>query len=255
VRTFLFRILRAGGYFLARRHKTTLPYEPAGPRKSRGRCPTGKVYEQAIRVDDPEAPGTRHRLRLIVLELDEPTRDGETEIVLVTNLPEGVSAIDCCAAYRGRWRIEGHFQVLTELLHCEIPSLSYPRAALFAFGMSVVAGNALAVLKGSLRAEHGPEMAAEVSDGAVVDRLARLYPGMMKAIAPRRWPAMGGRPAEEVAALLNELAARVPVEEMLRARRGPKKKRPQRNKGDRHHHLATKKLLDAAKGVRPPKAG
>jgi hypothetical protein len=254
VRSFLFRILRAGGSFLARRHKTTLPYEPAGPRESRGRCPTGKVYEQAILVDDPAAPGSRHRLRLIVLELDEPTRDGETEIVLVTNLPAEVAAIDCCAAYRGRWRIEGHFQVLTELLHCEIPSLSYPRAALFAFGMSVAAGNALAVLKGSLRAEHGPEMAAEVSDGGVVSQVARLYPGMIKAVAPRRWPDLSDRPAPEVAGLLNELAARVPVERMLRARRGPKKPRPQRNKGDRHHHLATKKLLDEAKGLRPPKA-
>ena len=34
----------------------------------------------------------------------------------------------------------------------------------------MVAGNALAVLKGSLRAEHGEEMAGEVSDLAVVTR-------------------------------------------------------------------------------------
>ena len=142
VRTFLFRIARAGGFFLARRHQTTLPYEPAGPRKSRGHCPSGKVHEQEILVDDPEEPRLRHRLRLIILELDEPTREGETEIVLVTNLPEEVSAIDCCTAYRGRWGIEGHFQVLTDLLNCEIPELGYPRAALFAFGMSAVAGNA-----------------------------------------------------------------------------------------------------------------
>jgi hypothetical protein len=254
VRTFLFRIARAGGFFLARRHQTTLPYQPAGPRKSRGRCPTGKVYEQAILVDDPEAPGLRHRLRLIILELDEPTREGETEIVLVTDLPEDVSAIDCCAAYRGRWGIEGHFQVLTDLLNCEIPSLGYPRAALFAFGMSAVAGNALAVLKGCLRVEHGREMAAEVSNHAVVTEVARIYPGMMTAVPPRQWPEMSHRPAQEVAELLNELAAQVSVEWMLRARRGPKKPRPQRNKGDRHHHLATKKLLDEAKGLRPPKA-
>ena len=95
-----------------------------GPVKSGGRCPTGKIFEQAIGWTTPrpracpspaaDRPG-----------VDEPTRDGETEIVLVTNLPEEVSAIDCCVAYRGRWRIEGHFQVLTDLLHCEIPSLGY----------------------------------------------------------------------------------------------------------------------------------
>jgi hypothetical protein len=254
VRTFLFRIQRSGAFFLVRRHGSTLPFEPVGPVKSMGRCPTGKVYEQAILVDDPESEGLRHRLRRIVLELDEPTSDGETEIVLVTNLPEEVSAIDCCLAYRGRWRIEGHFQVLTDLLHCEIPSLSHPRAALFAFGMSVAAGNALAVLKGSLRAEHGAEMAGEVSDHAVVCQVARIYPGMMKAVAPRRWPDLSDRPAAEVAALLNELAVRVPVEWMLRKRRGPKKPKPRRSKGERYHHLATKKLLDQAKGIRPPKA-
>jgi IS4 transposase len=254
VRTFLFRIQRSGAFFLVRRHESNLPFEPVGPLKSKGRCPTGKVFEQVILVDDPEAEGVRHRLRRIVLELDEPTRDGETEIVLVTNLPEEVSAIACCAAYRGRWRIEGHFQTLTDLLHCEIPSLGYPRAALFGFGMSVAAGNALAVLKGSLRAEHGQEMAGEVSDYAVVSQVARIYPGMMKAVAPRRWPDLSDRPAAEVAALLNELAVRVPVEWMLRSRRGPKKPQPKRRTGRRHHHLATKKLLDQAKGVRPPRA-
>jgi hypothetical protein len=253
VRTFLFRIQRDHAFFLVRRHASTLPFEAVGPVKSKGRCQTGKVFEQAILVDDPEAEGVRHRLRRIVLELDEPTSDGETAIVLVTNLPEEVSAIDCCLAYRGRWRIEGHFQVLTDLLHCEIPELSHPRAALFAFGMSVVAGNALAVLKGSLRAEHGAVMAGEVSDHAVVSQVARIYPGMMKAVAPRRWPDLSDRPATEVAALLNELAVRVPVERMLRKRRGPKKPKPRRSKGDRHHHLATKKLLDQAKGIRPPK--
>jgi hypothetical protein len=254
VRTFLFRIARAGGFFLARRHLTTLPYQPVGPRKSRGRCPSGKVHEQAILVDDLEEPGLRRRLRLIILELDEPTREGETEIVLVTNLPEDVSAIACCAAYHGRWGIEGHFQVLTDLLNCEIPSLGYPRAALFGFGMSVVAGNALAVLKGCLRVEHGREMAAEVSNHAVVTEVARIYPGMMATVPPRLWPELSDRPVQEVADLLNELAARMSVEWMLRVRRGPKKARPQRKRGDRHHHLATKKLLDAAKGKRPPRA-
>ena len=121
--------------------------------------------------------------------------------------------------------------------------------------MSAVAGDALAVLKGCLRAEHGREMAAEVSDHAAVSEAARIYPGMMTAVPPRLWPELSDRPAAEVAALLNELAARVPVEWMLRVRRGPKKKKPPRSEGERYHHLATKKLLDAAKGERPPRAG
>ena len=43
--------------------------------------------------------------------------------------------------------------------------------------MSVVAGNALAVLKGSLRAAHGDEMVAELSTHAMVTEAAEIYRG------------------------------------------------------------------------------
>src|SRR5512135_355642 len=107
-------------------------------------------------------------MRRIVLQLDWPTREGQTEIELVTNLPTEVSAIRLCETYRGRWQIEGHFQRLTDLLHCEMPTLSYPRAALFAFAMSVVAGNAVALLEGNLRAVHGEEEVEALSYPAAV---------------------------------------------------------------------------------------
>lgn len=252
VRTFLFRILRAEAFFLVRRHGSTLPYEPIEPLRSVGRSDTGEVFEQPIWVDDPECEGRRYRLRRIVLRLDGPTRDGTTEVVLITNLPEGVPAELCCQAYRGRWEIEGHFQKLTDLLHCEVPGLGYPRASLFAFSMSVVAGNALAILKGSLRAVHGDEMVAEVSNYALVDDVAEVYPGMMIAAPPERWSSVGSGSVARVASLLNELAARVPLERMLRDRRGPKRPRQAKSSGSRIHHMATKKLLDKARGVSPP---
>lgn len=255
VRTFLFRIARSGAFFLVRRHESTLPFESIAPLRAVGRCQTGEVFEQPIWVDDPEHDGARHRLRRLVLKLDEPTRDGETEIVLVTNLPDTVPAELCCAVYRDRWQIEGHFQRLTDLLHCEIPTLGYPKAALFAFSMSVVAGNALAVLKGNLRAAHGDEMADELSDFALVNEAAEVYPGMMIAAPPSHWTFVRSRSAGEVAALLNTLAENVPVERMLRSRRGPKKPRTtKKSSGERVHHVSNKKLLDQAKGVRPPKA-
>ena len=170
-----------------RRHESTLPFRELKPLELQGRCATGMVFEQPIRVDDPDHPGVSHPLRRIVLQLDQPTREGDTEIVLVTNLPAAVSAIACCDAYRQRWQAETHFQTLTDLLHCEVPSLGYPRAALFGFSMSVVAGNALAVLQGNLRAAHGEEMAREVSLFAVVDEAAEVYPGMMVAVPPAQW--------------------------------------------------------------------
>ena len=236
-----------------RRHSQNLPYQELTPLQPKGRCATGLVLEQTITVEDTEFPEVSHRLRRIVLELDQPTREGDTEIVLVTNLPDEVSAIACCDAYRGRWQIENHFQTLTDLLHCEVPSLSYPRAALFAFSMSAVSGNALAVLKGNLRAVHGQELACEVSNFELVDQAAEVYPGMMIAVPPEHWEWVRQSPVAVVASVLNTLAAQVPVERMFRTRRGPKKARTQPKKsGARDRHVATKKLLDRAKGVGPP---
>jgi hypothetical protein len=253
VRTFLFRILRTEAFFLVRRHESTLPFEPIEPLRSVGRCDSGEIFEQDIWVDDPECAGRRYRLRRIVLRLDQPTRNGESEIVLVTNLPKTVPAVLCCSVYGGRWEIEKHFQKLTDLLHCEIPTLGYPRAALFAFCMSVIAGNALAILKGNLRTVHGDEMVDELSNYALVNDIAEVYPGMMIAVPLPKWSFLDGCSTAQVAELLSNLAANVPMERMLRSRRGPKKpKTTKKSSGSRVHHVATKKLLDQARGGLPP---
>ena len=248
VRSLLLRITAAPAFFLVRWHRSSLPFRATSRLHRRGRCRSGEIIEQTIEVSDET--GVAHPLRRIVLKLDEPTRDGETEIVLITNLPAEVPAAACCEAYAGRWSIEGHYQALTDLLHCEIPGLGRPRAALFAFSMSAVAGNALAVLKGNLRVAHGEEIAQEVSGFALVDEAAEAYPGMMVAVPPTAWPRVAMHGAEEVASVLNEVAAKVPVHRMFRSRRGPKKPRPKRSRGNRIHHVSNKKLLDRAGGNR-----
>jgi hypothetical protein len=194
-----------------------------------------------------------HRLRRIVVRLDRPTREGDTEVVLVTNLPAEVSAFACCEAYLGRWQIERHYPELTDLLHREVPALGYPRAALFAFGMAAVAGDALAVLKGGLRAAHGAELAGEISSFELVDQAAEVYPGMMIAVPPEHWAWVRRAPAGAVAGVLIGLAAGMPVHRMLRARRGPKRPRtgPKRS-GAVDRHVSTQRLLDRAKGAGPP---
>jgi IS4 transposase len=246
VRSLLFRITGAEAFFLVRWHRSTLPFRATSRLHRRGRCRCGAILEQTIEVTDED--GVAHPLRRIILELDEPTRDGETQIVLITNLPAEVTAAACCAAYADRWEIEGHYRAMTDLLHCEIPGLGRPRAALFAFSMSAVAGNAPAVLKGNLRVAHGEEIAEEVSDFALVDEAAEAYPGMMVAVPPAAWPRAALHGAEEVAAVLNDVAAKVPVHRMFRCRRGPKKPRPKRSRGDRAHHVSNPKLLDRARG-------
>jgi IS4 transposase len=252
VRTFLFEIARRNAFFLVRRHQSTLPYEPEGDLRRVGRVETGEVFEQAALVTDPDR-GDVHRLRRIVLMLDVPTSDGDTAIELITNLPDSVSALTCCEAYRGRWQIEGHFQKLTDLLQCEVPSLSYPRAALFAFCMSLVASHALAMLKGNLRAVHGEEPVRELSHFALVDEISHVDRGMMVAVPAVEWAFLRSYTAAELAEAMSEVAAHMPIDRMRRSRRGPKKPRKSpKTSGKRNHHVSTKRLLDRAEQDQPP---
>ena len=202
-RKFLFGVAARGAYFLVRRHKTTLPFEASGDPDHVGRTDTGAVFEHQVEVPEPDGAGV-HALRRIVLALDRPTRDGDAEIELITNLPPSIGATACCEAYRGRWQIEGHFQTLTDLLHCEVPSLGRPRAALFAFGMSLVASHALAVLKASLRAAHGEGPVEAVSHYLLVDEVSHVYRGMMLAVPAPNWEFLRVSTAEGLAAMLNE---------------------------------------------------
>lgn len=99
-------------------------------------------------------------------------------------------------------------------------------------------------------------MACEVSHYELVNDIAEVYRGMMIAVPPPQWAWVRQAPAAVVASLLNQLAAQVPLERMLRTRRGPKKARTQPKKsGAKDRHVATKKLLDRAKGVGPPHSG
>ena len=74
----------------------------------------------------------------------------------------------------------------------------------------------MAVLKGSLRAVHGEEMVKEVSNYALVNDVAEVYPGMMIAAPPSVWSFLNGCSAGQVAGLLTALAAKVPVPESVR---------------------------------------
>ena len=97
-RKFLFSIAAKSAYFLVRRHRSTLPFEPQGDLRHVGRTDTGAVFEQEIRVREPDGDRV-DVLRRIVLGLDRPTRDGDAEIELITNLPSSVAATTCCVDF------------------------------------------------------------------------------------------------------------------------------------------------------------
>jgi hypothetical protein len=98
----LFAIALRRGKFLIRQHASTLTYTPLGKPRSAGRCATGRLTEQMLRARHPD--GRTLMVRRITLTLDEPTRDGETEIHLLTTLTVRQASADRVAElYQSRW--------------------------------------------------------------------------------------------------------------------------------------------------------
>ena len=122
-----------------------------------GRTHTGKVYQQNIQLTCPQT-GNLLILRRITIELFQPTRNDEKVIHLLTNVPtHHATPIKLANLYQQRWGIEIVFQELTETLTCEIKTLAYPKAAILAFCLALVAYNAISLIKAALRAVHGTQ--------------------------------------------------------------------------------------------------
>lgn len=240
---FVFGIKRRDAFVVVRQHRTNLPCEPLGESKRVGKTKTGTVYEQQVRVTDPETDETLTSSRVEVRLLGE-TRDGDRTIAVLTNLPDEVSALVIADLYLVRWTIETHLQFLTQSLHCELPGLGRPRAALFGFAMALVASNALAVVRGSMRAEHGAEAEAEVSGHYLADEIAHDYRAVMKYLAADQWLGWRELTAETLAPLLGALAGNVNLKGLRRSRRGPKKPPTQKVAYDKKHkHYSTDRVL------------
>jgi IS4 transposase len=242
---FLFGIAGRRGSFIIRQHAATLRYTLVGKRKARGRVETGAVFEQKLRATN-EA-GEVLFLRRVSVVLDQPTRDGDTEIHLLTDLPAQDAHAEVIAAlYRRRWTIETAFQELEATLDGEVATLGYPKAALFAFCVALVSYNVLGAVKAALRVAHGSEEITEEFSGYyLADEVRMSYRGMMRAIPKDEWVEFQEMTAEELAAVLVSWARTVPLSEYRKSHRGPKRPKPEKTSGAKIKHVATAKILKA----------
>jgi IS4 transposase len=240
---FLFGIARRQAFFVVRQHSSTLHWEFVGKRRACGRIDTGKVFEQTIRATNDADEILI--LRRITVVLDKPTRDGETELHLLTNLPvKDARAKVIADLYRQRWTIETAFQELEATLNGEINTLGYPKAALFAFCMALVSYNVMSTLKAALRSVHGEEVVAkEVSGYYVADEIKMTQRGMMIAIPEDEWVVFRDLAPRELAGVLVRLATSVRLPKYLKHPRGPKKPKPKKQSGAKIKHVATAKIL------------
>ena len=98
--------------------------ELSGRRRSQGRCATGRIYEQPLRLASEQGKGIE--VRRITVASGRPTREGETGIRILTNRPaRAVTARQVAEVYRKRWTIEGLLFEASRTPSCEIDTLCY----------------------------------------------------------------------------------------------------------------------------------
>jgi IS4 transposase len=258
---FLFGIARRRkAFFVIRQHGSTLRGKRLlGKRRYRGKTKSGEVYEQRMELDSEDGSPPLV-VRRITICLFEPTRDGDREIHILTNLPRGgkrgVSAVQVAEVYSGRWRIETAFQEVEAFLASELNTLGYPKAGLFGFCVALVAYNVLAVVRASLRCVHGVDLISEqVSGYYLANEVRRVYEGMMIAIEAGHWEQFANCTAEELAACLRQLAAQVRLAAFQKHPRGPKKPKPKKASGYKLKHVATAKVLAERKNRPKSRSG
>jgi len=239
---FLFLLLSRKACFITRQH-ARMPWTPLGKPRYIGSCGTGRVYEQMIQIRDPET-GKTTNIRRIALRLKTPTRDGDMEIHLLTNLPAKVAALKIADLYRKRWTLEHAFNELTLHLRCELNTLGYPKAALFAFAVAACSYNLLAAMKGALRGVHGEHvLATKVSNFFITDEISGTYRGMMIALPPENWAVFQTMSLAAFAAQIRRWADSADLNNYPKHPRGPKK--PKRKLANaQFQHVSTAKLLN-----------
>ena len=239
----LFGMHRRGATFVVRQH-AQLQGELLGRARRTSTTRSGPVYEQLMRVRDPES-GETMLLRRIMVKLKVPTRDGDTELYLLSNVPSGrATAAQLARVYGKRWSIETAFFEITTTLTCEINTLGYPKAALFAFCLALLAYNAVSLIKAALRSQHGrKKINDEVSGYYLSLEIGRTYDGMMIAIPAPHWQFFRDLADRDFAQALRELAASVKLSRYQKHPRGPKKKPPERTPYENGKHVSTAKLI------------
>jgi IS4 transposase len=239
---FLHGIDQRQAFFIIRQHGglTTKPLEAM---RRVGTSETGTVHEQAVQLRSPQ--GTWWRLRRITVTLKTKTRNGDTALVILTNLSTAVAdAMTIAACYRARWGIETAFQKLERHLNSEIETLGYPHAALFAFCLALVAFNLYAVVMAALRAAHPTQAIDEtVSEYYLAGEIATTMTGLSIAVPEQEWALLAHASPERFAAWLLALAKHVDLRKLLKTTRGPKKPPTPRTRFKGQPHVSTAKLL------------
>lgn len=203
------------------------------------------VYEQEVEVTLPD--GSWHRLRRITAKLVEPTRDGDTELHLLTNLPTSVSAVVGVDAYAERWTIETCLGHLAQALNAEINTLAYPGAALLCFCLALVLFNIISALKTLLSKLSSASHVPELSYYYLALEIAEARLGIQIAIDDEYWKQRAELPLSKFILWVKSIAKPANLQPYRKHPRGPKRPPPKRASGKKRAHVSTHRILEKRK--------
>jgi len=234
---FLGGLHQRGATFLIRQH-AKLRWELVEPLA----IPQGTtIGEHAVCI--PHDGGTIIARRVVV-RLDKPTRDGDLELALLTTVPADVlTAEQVAQRYRQRWSVEKLFHTLTTALRCEIKSQGYPKAALFAFAVALVASNIIATVRAGIRAVHGQQAEESLSNFYLVREIQSGYLAFEDGLAADVVEGRAAMSLPELANFLRTCARHVRLSFYRKAPTGPYRTKAKRGTPDDPPHVSTARLI------------
>jgi len=240
--------LRAELYFVVRHHGRSPRWRKiAGCRRikvgqnARG----GTAYEQEIEVLLPG--GVWYRVRRITIQLVEPTRDGDTELHLLSNLPSSVSALTIADTYAERWTIETCLEYLAQSLNAEINTLAYPGAALLCFSLALTLYNMMSTLKALLLKFSTASQKPDLSYYYLALEISRTCWAMMNLFDSKYWIQYARMSDAQYVDYCKAIAENANLRRYRKHARGPKRPPPKRISGKRRPHVSTHRILEARK--------
>ena len=242
--------INADSFFIVRQNKGCLSWsELPGTRLSnRGKDSNGgKLSEDKIEIKLID--GSYQVVRRIKVKLSKPTRKGDTELTLLSNLPGRVSAKAIANAYRKRWTIETAFGHLARALNSEIKTLCYPKAANLCFVVALVLFNLMSTMK-SLLKKHGRYSEryeiVDLSYYYLADEILRWQTACdwLEEEMHVDLRVISDQPLRSFIKDLKFIASNAELQKYRKHVRSEKKKPPKR-KFNGTRHMATQKILDA----------
>jgi len=237
-----------GAAFIVREHGKSPNPTVLGKSRKVGHVETGTVYEQMVQMGDGEGA---IKLRRIEVHLEQPSESGDTVIRILSNLPDTKSAEEIAMLYRRRWTIESMFQWLESVLHSEVRTLGYPRAALFAFSVAILAFNVLSAVRMAVERQHGLDHhgAEELSLYYLANEIKTTYRGMMIAVPSMAWQPYQDLTIKDFSRAFLEIAALADPRKLRKHPRGPKKtvKKGYAPAMVARSHVSTARILNGGK--------